>query len=1508
MMKSQPIPLIFMKALSPGERWITVHPNGNDAKGTPILIRENTDGSASVIGGAGGKLNYLRLHGVKSEADYKKNLADRQKAKREKDAEQRKRDKELGIYESKKAVKDSIKIQQMEHERNFIHKVADAMDWDKSQLSIPEDSLAGLSDEARIKATNKYHRDLMAKANQAVDIQRQNLLTDAEARAEADIGSVPLVSAESSELSVDDLAPVKEPSSIGLGFSADYKNRAMESGLTDDDLKKEVSAARESSLAGMSDAQRKASIERGNTAKLVRQELEGLRTPEPPPVKIADAKKAIELLKAEKELKAIQKKAKAMSAEVRKSEAAPKAYILEVSGDGSSDMDIMEDLNNDLRTAKTRAFLSEIGKTSDNPHDALGKHVGVGAYNSINSLALAVGGNSMMDRSVVDVVGIAGAAQIMARRLHNDLEPGEMESVTQGMEDFHLHHYMEATEDALREAREHHAIAKEIELGEAVNGDDLMQAQEMNAKRRDAIRHAERLLGTTLGEMEANAALVMAMKQPAKTSMQVPMGKLPPESIIQQARAIGLQRGEYSIDRAGADQVLTINSSGMDRLARGVDRESVKQINRNVAIIRGDHDEENWLPLGFSNRPDLDLKPEAGVAQRLAVPFEPGDDLHQSLRDYIGGRAADGDSPVDILADLQSSDFQKKVGEGRGSEYMAALNAVAPLKGDNGRMRRVEDLEPEFHKMADDFVGRHYGGKLAPIHKQSFDVDQKSADALHRALAEEPAGVAAFKAIGDLKSRDQKAIRDYFAKNIAKESPEAAGIQAKIDAMKANMPERKTTDMFGDITENPEWSAWKQEKDKLGEEYRAKTLAWADYVQSMRGNKRAYESVQDLIKSKVNEGFARHYNALNADKPLKIGRTVIRNNLAHLDTVDPAARQARQEKERALIDSLMERVQGRYAPGSVIEKLNRSREEQAAFEQSQMGFFSSEDTPVTDKPLGADERHTIGHQAERQVASMMSVVGKNFKAGQPLKIWQPTMSGKGAARQRAIKYLDANKRMVLAFGVGSGKSAIMLGGMTHLKEQGKVNRGLFLVPSIVQGQFSGEALRYLQPGKYNWHIEPGASRDERIKAYKNPEHDFAVMTHQSFRDDMIHLGAKHAGINETEMAGKLGSMPEQERRAWMKSVMEKEGINFDYLAVDEGHNMLNRSGKENSTMANVVDALSYHSPYYVSASGDPVKNDTSEFHDLMKKMDPDRYADRATFMRKYGVDTDASRDALRREMGRYVFPSKIDPDVHVDRKTVNVPLSDGQSKAMQDLDKHLSMARIARMSGGVDVDAVKAISPSSFDGVPDDQHEKVARELQSSLGIMKSAAIHRILNESKDSAKFDYLVAAARESHGKPGVVFARSLGAVKEISDRLRKEGFRVSAITGADSAKVKERKRQQFQPDGNSAPEADILVVSDAGATGMNVQRGQWLWQHDTPDTAMIHAQRQGRINRIGQINRIELLDAIADHPEERKARDRLSKKYALRELLTSPLENLDDTGLAYFLKQRQSAANNE
>lgn len=1673
--------ILFLKAskIPEGARWITVHPNGPGTEGQPVLIQENPDGSAHVIGGAGGKLNYLKLRRVRKESEYKKEAEERRRAKAEERKAQRERDKEAGVLESKRKAQEDLRIKQRQHEREFIETVARTMGWEPTQLNFPEHEYTHLSDAARAKLAQKHHRDLLRRAHEAVELQRQQLVTDHAARMEAGIGEVPLEAKDPETISVQDLAPLPETTG-GLGFAADYKGRAEKAGLTEEELKAEAEKAKQAKREQMTDAQRKAAIQRGETAQMIKQELANVRAPAVPDAAktLADAKKAVDLLKAHKKLKQIQRQVREASAEIQRSAAEPKAYVIEYTASPDEDEKIAEDLSNDLRTMQTRAFLAEYRKLAGpNPEETLGKHIGVGAYNSINSLALAVGGDALVDRSVVDVLGIAGAAQVLARRIHSDLPPEDVERIADGVQEFHLQHYMDTSAEALAQARELIAAAKEVELGEAANGADLQVAQELNARRRKAIGDAQKILGQSLGEMEANAALVVALKQGKKDSFQVSLGKTGVEQAIQQARALGLQRGDYTIEHVAGDAFLTVNAAGLDRLAKPIAREDVEQIKRNLAIINGAHDEDGWLPLGIAKRPDLAMDVKPGVAPRLAEPFQPGDDLEQSLRDYIGGRAADGDAPADIVADIQSADFFQKVGWDRAEEYRKALDAVAPLRaqtidheaagphiryhvtaaadaimregfkpittggvgigggsttghtftfadrdqarrlrenmqkmeairtapdpiaeasrqtgrtpekirelarqyfGDGetdekkialygagipyipatsfmhdgpkrdfkilpvdvsggqrvggekdgeerwephtvkvatkaGKQQRAEALASRFEQYADDFVARRYGGDRAPIHRQNFKVDEKAVDALHRALAETPEGTAAWKQIGELTPQDQRALREFFYRHVAKESPEAGQMRAELERHEQTEPERETTDMFGETTVNPEWTEWKQHRDALAAKVNSSALTWGKYVESMRGHEKAYEAVQDLIRSRIAKSFVEHHNRLKPDAPLKLGKTVIRNNLNHLDATDPAAREARQRRERELIDSLRERVQGRYAAGGVADKLDAAREQREALEQAQMGFFSTEQADMFgggggDAPkeieLAGDERHTLGHIAERQIAGMMGVVGRNFKPGQPVRLWEPSMSGgKNAARQRLVKMVDANKRVVAAFGTGSGKTLLQMAAFTHAHAQGKAKRALFLVPSIVQGQFSGEALRYLEPGKYNWHIEPGASREERIAAYKNPDHHFCVMTHQSFRDDMIHLGAKHAGVSEKEMADRLGAMSDDERKAWMGDLLKREGIQFDFLSTDESQYTLNRAGKENSGLANVVDALSHHTPYYLMASGDPVKNDASEVFDLLRKMDPGRYTDRAAFMRRYGADTLAARDALKREMARYVYPSRIDPDVRADRQESVVPLSEGQKQALADLDRHFANARLARMQGKVDVAAMKAISPVSFDGVPEDQHEAIAKDLQQNLGILKSSAVHRVIHTHPDNPLLDDVAKKAAERKGKPGVVFAHNIESVKMIAARLQREGHRVVVITGADSAKEKERKRLMFRPEQGEA-QADILVASDAGATGMNIQRGQWLYQFDTPMTAMTHAQRNGRIFRTGQKNDVELIDGVADHPEVHKARERLRRKYGLREIMTSPMEGLDDTGVAHYLKRREVA----
>ena len=298
-MDKSAILLIKASAIPPGARWVTVHPGGT-GKGQPVLIQPQQDGSAKVIGGAGGSLNHLRLRGVKSHSDYKAEAQKKQAQRALARKEQTAADKASGIHGAKQEAREQIQAQRKEAERGVIEAVAKKAGWAPEDLEFPEEDYAHLSDKALSKVRDKHHRALLQRAKEVIKQSREKLVNDAGARADAGVGEVPLFSDAPDVLSVNDLDPVKAIGS-GLGFQADYKGRAEKAGLSDQSLAAEAMQVK---LAGMTDEQRKSAFARGAAADLLKKELEGIKEPAAPKAdaSLLSAKDALDLVKEGKRL------------------------------------------------------------------------------------------------------------------------------------------------------------------------------------------------------------------------------------------------------------------------------------------------------------------------------------------------------------------------------------------------------------------------------------------------------------------------------------------------------------------------------------------------------------------------------------------------------------------------------------------------------------------------------------------------------------------------------------------------------------------------------------------------------------------------------------------------------------------------------------------------------------------------------------------------------------------------------------------------------------------------------------------------------------------------------------------------------------------------------------------------------------------------------------------------------------------------------------------------------
>ena len=1515
--------LTFGKAsCGPGEncRWITIHPHGSE-EGQAIMIRESktSPGTYHVIGGAGGKLNYLKLSNVKSKEEYQQQAKEKAKSKRLKAKEQMKADKEAGTYTPKKKALDAIRGDKERSERQLIDHVAGLMGW--QDYSLKPEQLEGLSDGAKNIAILRHHRQLFKDAMDVVNKTRDRLLLDQEARAEAQLGEVSIYRNEPDVLGLHDLEPDKVES--GLGFTPQYGKKAAAAGLTPEELQEEAKEIEQQQKSGVSPEKAKAGEKVKESIASMQEEVKRrvesgkLGTAERS-VKTASPSQALKLLAMAKQVKNARAQAKEKSDAIKSGKVEPVGKAMVVEAEPVQSAEILAKLESDAkerdRQDLAQSFLRmvedpEEGRTIEQRGQALQRHIALGSSSALTKASQVLTGQDVLPREVIDVLGTAGAAQALAYAIHTNFSESEVKRFADAVTQYHADSHEEAAQEAIAQANELLQQAKEIQLGSVENPTELSIAHELNERRIDHLRQARSVLGTTLGELEAIAAFEFALKADPVKSIQVSLGPISSQTAIQQMRAIGLDKGDYAISSDGTNQFVTVAESGLPKLTRKPDPELAARTEETKAILNGQRDEEHWLPKGFASRPMSTFTDPNIQAVSFAQPFavQPGGALDNDLESYIGSRMADGEPVHSIYQSLLSHEVLQAVPEDKRQAYFEAMDRIAPLRDEAGRAQRAEVHTDTFKRLAETYVKDKYGPDAAPLHQQRIQAESpKTIEAMQWVIAEDPRRMLAFKPIGELTGKDQNVLRDFFESRFAQRENEGKGSEALAEL--GPEPEKESEGLFG-TQENPLWHEWQAKRQEILSQAKQEGLNWDKYI-SMHGSRQgAYQAMQDILKSDMNKAFADAYGKV-AKTSLKIGRTVIAGNLSHLDAVDPKAREARLASQKALVDRLRNRVEGKYAAGSVKDKMARARELSEIADQNQVSMFLAQPEDSMKNKLAADERWTLGEQAEKQLQSILPQVSRNFDPLRPVHLIPDVrMDGKYLRQQRAVKLIEANKRMVMALGTGSGKTAVGLGAFTHLHDQGKVKRGIFAVPSIVQEQFGGEANNLLEPGKYKWWSEAGKNRDERIAAYKDPSNHFVVTTHQSLRDDLVHLMAKERGITEDEMGEQFNEMNEQERKATLRQTMEKQGIDWQYLNMDESHDALNRKGKPNSLLANVMDALSSHTPYYVSASADPIKNDVSELFDQLHKVAPERYKDRDGFLAKYGVNTNAAAEALKREVLPYIFPGRVDPGVKANRHDVSVALTPYQRRQYDEVMGHYRKAKIAKGEGRVDIPAFKALSPSSFEGKPADQHEAIAKHLSSSIGMLRDMALSRAIDQAplEHNASLQEVLKRAdgfREK-GKPGLVFAHNLSSVATLSKVLRDAGHRVVTITGADSSKEKGKKIKMFRPGGNKQAEADIMVVSDAGATGMNAQRGKWVLQYDIPHTAKTYWQRIGRIHRLGQTDDVDAITLNTDTILDQKRRRRVERKSGLREILTSPYEGMDETGLGAILAAQSAGS---
>jgi superfamily II DNA or RNA helicase len=436
-------------------------------------------------------------------------------------------------------------------------------------------------------------------------------------------------------------------------------------------------------------------------------------------------------------------------------------------------------------------------------------------------------------------------------------------------------------------------------------------------------------------------------------------------------------------------------------------------------------------------------------------------------------------------------------------------------------------------------------------------------------------------------------------------------------------------------------------------------------------------------------------------------------------------------------------------------------------------------------------------------------------------------------------------RALLADEVGLGKTieAILL--LREYQLRGMVRRALVIVPAPLVRMWHGELLE--KAG-----VEARTTEDARCA--RDPE--------AFWREDGVVVAslsrarsAKHAPLVQAE--------------AW------------DLVIVDEAHHM-----KTRTTLGyKLVDGL--RSRFLLLLTATPIETDLEEIYNLITLLRPGQFATPAAFRKEYVDPKDPTapknRERLRALLGEVmVRNTRAESGLALPPRWVTTVVIEPTAEERMLYEAIVALyrahageprARLAAatllLEAGSSIDAVRGTLARLREGAK-----------QSPAFLDGARRIEFLAHGARSSRKAERLVELVR-AHGGHALVFTRFRETALFLAETLAEAGLRVGSFHGGQSAADKHAAIERFRA------ERSVLVATDVGGEGQNLQFCSLLVNFDIPWNPMLIEQRIGRLHRMGQRDEVHVYNLCAAGTVEERLLDVLDGRVHLFELVVGELD---------------------
>jgi SNF2 family DNA or RNA helicase len=451
---------------------------------------------------------------------------------------------------------------------------------------------------------------------------------------------------------------------------------------------------------------------------------------------------------------------------------------------------------------------------------------------------------------------------------------------------------------------------------------------------------------------------------------------------------------------------------------------------------------------------------------------------------------------------------------------------------------------------------------------------------------------------------------------------------------------------------------------------------------------------------------------------------------------------------------------------------------------------------------------------------------------------------------RALR--DMRGRALLADEVGLGKTIEAGIVMKELIERGLVRTVLILTPASLTVQ---------------WQEELSVKFRE----------EFAIIDKPGQWRDVI----------DADQGRWIASLDRAKMKRHAEAILSRE---YDLLIVDEAHKLKNRSTQAWKFVNRI------RKRYVLMLTATPVQNNLMELYSLITILAPGQLGTVRAFRRHFLEQADARRpkntqplrrllnDVMIRNRRSHVdvtFPKRRAAIYHLSLTEPEWQLYTGVTdyirRRFRDVDsnKHLRLTLMTLQKELTS--SPQAVASTLRKMVQDRAHgENVRAELQGFLELAESVPTGRKL-------------LAVREILERfPGkfLVFTEYRQTLETIVDQLRQWGISAVEFHGGLNIRAKEAAVAKFRQDERGGG-ARVMVSTESGAEGRNLQFCHQLINYDLPWNPMRVEQRIGRLHRLGQVNDVTIFNLSCHETIEAHIIDLLARKIRMFELVIGELD---------------------